>query len=114
MRGEWVKALGLGTVLIVAVAISALLDDETGVRIWRELRADLEVAHARVAALVRENEALRREIETLESEPAALDRAIREELDLALPDEIVVRFEGAAAAAGAHGSEDRHEGRETR
>jgi hypothetical protein len=35
---------------------------------------------------------MRNEIQMLEAEPAALDRAIREELDLALPGEVVVRF----------------------
>ena len=88
------KALGLGTVLIVLVAASALLDEESGVAIWSELRASLEISNARVAVLERENESLRREIETLEIEPAALDRAIREELDLALPGESIVYFTG--------------------
>ena len=86
------KALGVGALLISVLAISALLDGETGLRIWRELKADLEMSQARVALLADENDSLRQEIETLESEPAAIDRAIREELDLALPGEIVVRF----------------------
>ncbi len=43
-----------------------------------------------------QNEALRREVEQLESDPTAIDRAIREELDLALPGEVVVqRFRSA-------------------
>ena len=92
--GGCVKALGLGTGLIILVAASALLDRETGVAIWQELRESLVVSNARVAILERENEALRREIETLEVEPAALDRAIREELDLALPGEAIVYFRG--------------------
>lgn len=87
-----VKALGLGTGLILLAAVSALLDEESGVAIWRELGDALVVSNARVAVLERGNEALRREIETLESEPAALDRAIREELDLALPGEAIVYF----------------------
>ena len=47
---------------------------------------------ARVAQLSQENEEMRNEILMLESEPSALDRAIREELDMVLPGEIVVRF----------------------
>jgi cell division protein FtsB len=90
--GGCVRALGLGTGLIIAVAASALLGEETGIAIWRELRESLVVSNARVAVLERQNEALRREIETLEVEPAALDRAIREELDLALPGETIVYF----------------------
>jgi len=88
-----VKALGLGTFVIVMLAISALLDHESGIGIWLELRDDLAASSERVAQLARENEALRKEIELLEVEPSAVERAIREELDLARPGEIVVRFE---------------------
>ncbi|MEZ4330140.1 MAG: septum formation initiator family protein [Myxococcota bacterium] len=105
------KALTLGTFVIAAIALSALLDEDTGVAIWRELRRDLDTANARVEQLMRENDALRSEIVLLESEPAALDRAIREELDLVRPGEVVVRFEptqtgnveGRASAAAASG-----------
>ena len=90
------KSLCVGMVLIAIVAISALLDEDSGLQIWRELRGDLATSQSRVVLLVRENEALRQEIETLEAEPAAIDRAIREELDLALPGEIVVHFEDSA------------------
>ena len=91
------KALGLGTAVIVLVAASALLDEESGVGIWRQLRESLAVSQARVDVLEQRNQALRREIELLEAEPTALDRAIREELDLALPGETVVYFTGAEA-----------------
>lgn len=90
--GGCVKALALGTGLIVILAASALLDGETGIEIWQELRESLVISSARVAVLERQNDALRREIETLEMDPAALDRAIREELDLALPGEAIVYF----------------------
>ncbi len=86
------KTLGLGTCIIGIVAAMALLDPESGFGIWREMRADLSASTLRVERLEAENEAIRREIQTLEREPAALDRAIREELDLVLPGEVVVRF----------------------
>ncbi len=86
------RTLGLGTCLIAILAISALLNPESGVKIWLELRDDLSGSEARVAKLTRENEEMRNEIQMLEAEPAALERAIREELDIALPGEIVVRF----------------------
>ena len=86
------KALGLGIVLIALVATSALLDEETGVGIWLELRESLVVSDARVALLERGNEVLRREIESNPAEFSALDRVIREELDLALPGEVIVYF----------------------
>ena len=86
------RTLGIGTCLIVILTISALLNHESGVEIWRELRAGLSESAARVGQLRRENDEMRNEIEMLKAEPAALDRAIREELDVALPGEIVVRF----------------------
>ena len=92
------KALALGTFVIAAIAVSAMLDPDSGLEIWRELRRDLAVSDVRIERLMRENDALRGEIATLESEPDALDRAIREELDLALPGEIVVRFEPTPAS----------------
>ena len=120
------KALSLGTFVIVAVAVLAMLDPNTGLRIWLELRRDLAVSNVRVERLVRENNALRGEIETLEREPAAVDRAIREELDLVLPGEVVVRFEpsattlrddagpdggaGAASVEGSHSEESEGNG----
>ena len=46
----------------------------------------------RVDVLVAQNDSLAREIELLEADPTATDRAIREEMDLALPGEVVFRF----------------------
>ena len=94
-RGEWVRALGLGTAAIVILGGSALLDHESGFGVWLRLGEDLSRSEARVAHLEHQNEAMRREIEMLEAEPAAIDRAIREELDLALPGEIIVRFKSS-------------------
>lgn len=94
------KVLSLVTLAIALAAVFAMLDQDSGIAIWRELRGDLETSDSRVEQLVRENEALRGEIAILESEPAALDRAIREELDLVLPGEIVVRFEPSRPAPG--------------
>jgi hypothetical protein len=79
-----------------------MLDSDTGLRIWLELRRDLAVSNARVEQLVRENQALESEIAILESEPEALDRAIREELDLVMPGEVVVRFEPSSTALRSH------------
>lgn len=92
------KVLSLVTLAIAVGSILALLDQDSGLSIWLELRRDLGTSGERVERLERENEALRGEIAILENEPAALDRAIREELDLVLPGEVVVRFESAPAA----------------
>ncbi|MFK7897997.1 MAG: septum formation initiator family protein [Myxococcota bacterium] len=89
------KALCLGILLIAVLAVTALLDPNSGMGIWWELRGDLADSSQRISGLLDENEALRREIEILEAEPEALDRAIREELGLALPGEVIVRFASA-------------------
>ncbi len=94
------KALSLATILIAAFVVSALLDADSGLEIWLELRRDLAVSSGRVEQLIRENGALQSEIAILESEPDAIDRAIREELDLAMPGEVVVRFEPTVPAPG--------------
>lgn len=91
-KGKRLRALCLGTLLIALCALLALLDGESGLGIWHELRVDLEVSRARVADLVEQNEALRREIVLLEADPTAMDRVIREELDMALAGELVVHF----------------------
>ena len=86
--------------------MTALLDRDSGVGIWLELREDLAGASARVDVLVAQNDSLQREIELLEADPTAIDRAIREEMDLALPGEVVVRFvpdESPASTTGEDG-----------
>ena len=92
------RAIGLGAILIALLAVPALLDEDSGIGIWLELQEDLVSSTTRVNELVRQNESLRREIELLEADPTAMDRVIREELDLALPGEVIVRFVSAEVA----------------
>lgn len=100
---EPLRSLLLGTLLIALLVGSALVDEGSGVAIWRELRADLGRSEGRVARLVEENERLRREIARLERDPSARDRALREDLDLAAPGEVVVRFVSATDPRGRAG-----------
>jgi cell division protein FtsB len=102
--GGRVRALGLGTLVIALLAVTALLDRETGVEIWLELRGDLASSTNRVDLLIAQNDSLLREIELLEADPTAIDRAIREELDLALPGEVVFRFRPSRRANSANPS----------
>ncbi len=88
VRISWLAAL-----LLAAVAIVAIVDTDSGIPMWFRLRHDVGDVERRVAALVRETNALREQIEALESEPFALERAIREDLELALPGEVIVRFD---------------------
>ncbi len=88
LRTRWLAPL-----LLAAVAVIAVADGESGIPMWFRLRSDVAQASERAAVLARETEALRVQIEALSSEPFALERAIREDLELALPGEIVVRFD---------------------
>lgn len=99
------RTLGIGMIVIALLTVSALLDGESGVGIWLELRDDLSGSAARVSRLEQENDSLRGEIAALDGDPDAIERAIREELDLVKPGEIVVRFVEQPEPPGASGSD---------
>jgi cell division protein FtsB len=79
-------------VIAAAGLALTLADRESGLVVWYETHEELEVSRARIAALNTRVETLKSEIVALERDPFALERAIREELELARPGEIVVRF----------------------
>lgn len=78
-------------VLATAAGI-ALLDAEAGVETWLSLREEARISRARIGVLEGEIERLSAEIAALDSGDLALERAIREDLELARPGEWVVRF----------------------
>jgi cell division protein FtsB len=81
--------LALG--IVALAALWALLDPHAGVRTYRDLGQQLRVAQERTDALRAEVAALEDEAERLEGDPLAIEAAIRAELGLARPGEIVVR-----------------------
>jgi len=83
----------------------ALLDRDSGLPSWLALRSELAEFRQRIDGLERESQTLAAEIEALESDPFAIERAIREDLELARPGEVVVRFGGAAGGTGGLGLE---------
>ena len=94
------RAVWLVPVMLLAVLAVAVLDRESGLPTWLRLRGELVDSDARVAALGRETGSLRRQIDALQKDPFALERAIREDLELARPGEIVVRFRQEESEAG--------------
>ena len=88
--------MSFGVVLalgVVAVSVFATLrDDESGLRAWWALRGDLRAAEARIERLRGEVADLERHRGGLAEDPFALERAIRERLELARPGETVVRL----------------------
>lgn len=89
LRGWLTVCLGIGAFLLGLAA----LDREMGIGPWWKLRSELVGARERVAALERENAGLENQIAALEGDPFEIERAIREDLELARPGELVVRFE---------------------
>jgi cell division protein FtsB len=81
----------IGAAILGAAVGVAVADDSAGIRTWHQVRNDLAVAEARVAELEARIEAREGEAAALKSDPLALERAIREDLGLARPGEIVVR-----------------------
>lgn len=79
------------------LALVWLAVDPGGLRHTRRLAADLEAIRADNARIRQENDALRRELQLLADDPAALERAAREELGLIKPGEVVFRLEEADA-----------------
>lgn len=93
------KAIWLVPGLALLALAGAALDEDSGVARWRHLRAELDEADGRIDQLERELAALRSEAARLESEPFAIERAIREELELAQPGQQVIRLPRAGAAS---------------
>jgi len=79
--------------IVACGLVTTVVDRESGLSVWYKLGSDLEASRQRITSLVNETEALRAEIRALESDPFALERAIREDLELARPGETVVRFD---------------------
>jgi cell division protein FtsB len=86
------KLLAVATALAVALSLVSVADAK-GFRRYLRLRDDVASLHGRNAALAAQNESLRREIQALREDPAALERAVREELGYVKPGEIVFHLE---------------------
>ncbi len=73
---------------VAAAAVAAVLDP-AGLRRFLALSADVRRMEGENARLAAENAALSREVRALRSDPAALERAAREELRFVKPGERV-------------------------
>jgi cell division protein FtsB len=82
----------------VALAAAASAWDPQGVRKYRRLQAEVVRMQAENAALAGENAALAREARGLRGDPAALERAAREELRFVRPGEKVYWLGPAGSA----------------
>ncbi len=87
MRGFW-----LVPALLAAALVDASFDWDSGVPAWLRLSGELQQAQARIDGLRSEIDDLREQSQVLRDDPFAIERAIREDLGLARPGELVVRF----------------------
>ncbi len=95
MLGRWAR---WGVVGAVVLAAAAAAWDPQGIRKYLRLRDEVARMQAENAGLSAENAALAREARGLRGEPAALERAAREELRFIRPGEKVYWLGGEANA----------------
>jgi len=80
--------------MLVGAVVYAGLDPDSGLRTWWQLRGELAASRGRIEALEGEITRLSEAARDLDGDPHAMERAIREDLGLARPGEIIVLFSG--------------------
>ena len=91
-----------GFVLAAAVAVAfaaAALDEEAGLARWLHLRSELADAQGRIESFRSEISLLEREAELLKGDAFAVERAIREELELVRPGQQLIRLTGGTPSS---------------
>jgi len=86
-----VRRLAITLGILCAAIGWAFADPGAGVQNWRQLGRDLASAEERVTSLRVEIAGLQDQIDALESDPLAIEAAIRTDLGLAREGETVVR-----------------------
>jgi len=95
-----VRATGFVLAAAGAVAfVAAALDEEAGIARWLHLRSELADARGRIEHFHAEISLLEREAELLKGDAFALERAIREELELVRPGQQLVRLTGGTPSS---------------
>jgi cell division protein FtsB len=90
------KRFALAIGIVLAAALWAVVDPNAGIQSWWQLREQLGLAEGRAEALRTELAALESEADRLQHDPLAVESAIRADLGLARPGEIIVRAVPAA------------------
>ena len=67
---------------------------------WRTLRENVAAEQAAIGRLVAEIDSMRREVEALETDPTAQERAARERFGMLRPGELMYRIERVPETAG--------------
>ncbi len=88
-----------GTVAIGALAFG-YAGGEYSTEDWRALRENVAAEQAAIVRLMAEIDSMGREVEALETDPAAQERAARERFGMLRPGELMYRIERVPEAAG--------------
>ena len=75
----------------ICLLLFGLFGDDHGVRAMLQARRDARELGGRIATLRAENAELRRRVESLRSDPAAIESVARETLGLVRPGEMLVQ-----------------------
>ena len=90
-RRKWLWASVTIAFVLAAWSASA----EGGFRRYLSLSQQVETLKAKNRQTTEDNAKLRKEVDTLRSDPRAIERAAREELGFIRPGEIVIHLEGS-------------------
>ena len=82
--------------MLGVAVVTALLDPDSGIRRWHQLRLDLESTRERIRDLDGKVARLRVESRELVDDEFAIERAIREDLFYARRNETLLRLDGPA------------------
>ncbi len=78
--------------ILLGFMIFALLNPETGIPKVREVKRIKQDLEAEITQLQAENEKILQAIDAMQTDPFWQEKVAREELNMALPDEIIYKF----------------------
>jgi len=90
----------LGGTVAIGGLVFGYAGGEYSTEDWRTLRANVAAEQTAIARLVVEIDSMRREVEALETDPKAQERAARERFGMLRPGELMYRIERVPEAAG--------------
>lgn len=86
------RVLPLGVLAVAAVSVPVLVLSPTGLPRLRNLEEERRRANEEISHLGSQITALRAEVQRIKSDPAAVERAARDELGLVRTTEVVFQF----------------------
>jgi cell division protein FtsB len=81
-----------GTVVAIGLALLLtwhVINGQHGLSVWHQMRAEDRSLQKEINDLQQENQDLRKQINNLQTNPDAIERAAREKLHYARPDEVI-------------------------